>query len=172
MNYEVRPLGIDDLEEFYHHRCRMVELNKNSDGAYFTPREYPKEKNVFISEMKDSLFGDKTMQYSWGVFVDQKILGTCDLFIYKRPQLQHRVSFGIGIEKSLQGKGLGKEISLIAINFAKDLGAEYIDLGVLEGNIRAKSLYESLGFNETGFVEDNYRIHGSKVGHYTMALKL
>ena len=60
------------------------------------------------------------------------------------------VRFGfVIVNPSCRGKGYGKEMLLLAIQYVKEhLTATRIDLGVFENNDRAKHCYEAVGFRE------------------------
>ena len=52
---------------------------------------------------------------------------------------------------AMRGRGLGRALMNAAIAFARERGADYMDLGTAETDVAARSLYESLGFsNRTG----------------------
>lgn len=60
------------------------------------------------------------------------------------------------IDKQHQNKGYGREALKQGITYLKDkFGAKEIYTGVSLGNEIAKHLYNSVGFKETGVVEDN-----------------
>ena len=59
------------------------------------------------------------------------------------------------IDKEQQGKGYGKEALKQGITYLKEcFDAKEIYTGVSLGNEAAKGLYKSLGFVETGLIED------------------
>lgn len=60
------------------------------------------------------------------------------------------IRFGfVIINPELRGKGFGKKMLLLGIDYAKFvLKAERIDLGVFDNNPNAKRCYESIGFKE------------------------
>ena len=45
-----------------------------------------------------------------------------------------------------RGRGLGRRLMECAIDQARQLGADYMDLGTSEDDLAARALYESLGF--------------------------
>lgn len=60
------------------------------------------------------------------------------------------------IDKRYQNKGYGREALKLGLLYLKDnLGAGEIYTGVALGNEKAKHLYSSIGFKETGLIEDN-----------------
>jgi ribosomal protein S18 acetylase RimI-like enzyme len=46
-----------------------------------------------------------------------------------------------------RGRGLGRALMNAAMEFARERGADYMDLGTAETDVAARSLYESLGFS-------------------------
>ena len=75
-------------------------------------------------------------------------------FIIRYPSENDDTSVRFGfviIDPLLRGKGLGKQMLRLGIEYArKDLGAKRIDLGVFENNESARSCYGSVGFREYG----------------------
>lgn len=72
------------------------------------------------------------------------------------------IRFGfIIINDNMRGRGYGKKMLLLAIDYAKqELGVKRITLGVFNENISAIKCYRSVGFHITG--EDTYTIDGEK----------
>lgn len=54
------------------------------------------------------------------------------------------------IDKNQQGRGIGKEALKQIIAYFKENGATNIRLSTKPGNVKAISLYKSIGFRETG----------------------
>lgn len=77
---------------------------------------------------------------------DNKILGFCMLRGWEEGF--QKPSFGVMIDYRYQGLGLGRRMTLFAIEEAKKLGCRKIILSVYSSNFRAVDLYESLGFYE------------------------
>lgn len=48
-----------------------------------------------------------------------------------------------------RGQGIGRALMEASIDLARSEGADYMDLGTSEDDVAARSLYESLGFNNT-----------------------
>ena len=75
-------------------------------------------------------------------------------FIFRYPKEDDNSTLRFGfviVDPALRGKGLGKEMLLRGIEFAKMVpGVKRVDLGVFENNPAAKKCYESVGFKEYG----------------------
>lgn len=60
------------------------------------------------------------------------------------------------IDREYQNRGYGKQALQLGIKYLSEIhNASEIYTGVALGNERAKYLYSSLGFKETGVIEDN-----------------
>ncbi len=75
-------------------------------------------------------------------------------FIIRYPKADDDSSVRFGfviVDPSLRGKGYGKEMLLLGIDYVKEhLSASRIDLGVFENNESARHCYEAVGFREYG----------------------
>ena len=77
----------------------------------------------------------------------------------------------IGVTESLRGRGLGKKLLKSIISFSKNYGADFIILEVGINNIRAKNMYLSLNFIESG-VRKNYYRNSSGIREDAIIMKL
>ena len=67
-----------------------------------------------------------------------------------RYKIKHRATFGITVEKSYWGLGIGKALTLACINCAKTANYKQIELDVVSENKTAIALYKQMGFVEYG----------------------
>jgi len=58
--------------------------------------------------------------------------------------------FGIGLHQSIHGKGLGRRLTVAILEEAGRLALPLVTLTVMKENVRAKTLYQSLGFELRG----------------------
>ena len=65
-------------------------------------------------------------------------------------RVRHRCGFAIALKRQYWNAGLGTAMMGYALSLARDMGYEQVELEVVEGNERAKRLYEKMGFVETG----------------------
>ena len=56
----------------------------------------------------------------------------------------------LGVLPFSQGQGLGKQLLILLLKCATENGARCVFLEVRAGNIRARTLYERVGFQECG----------------------
>lgn len=62
----------------------------------------------------------------------------------------HRCGFAIALKKDYWGFGIGSAMMEYAFYLAEKMGYRQAELEVVDGNNRARSLYERFGFKETG----------------------
>lgn len=80
-------------------------------------------------------------------FVNGQAVGSCDITFKNGSKTSHRATVGIAIQKTYWNIGIGSAMFNELVKAAKNReGTEYIDLEFVEGNDRAKALYEKFGF--------------------------
>ena len=96
--------------------------------------------------------------------LDDKVVGTAGIDSVGRGiKVAHRCTFGVSILKEYWGMGIGRELTMAAIEAAKSAGYTQIELDVVKENERAINLYKTLGFVEYG---ENERGFKNKEGEY------
>lgn len=111
----------------------------------------------FVSTVADSLaqaYVYRDTAFPFGIYADDEAVGFIMLGYYESRKQYTLWKFLI--DKRFQNKGFGKEALKQGIVYLKErFHAKEIYTGVSVGNETAKHLYKSLGFVETGLVEDN-----------------
>ena len=90
--------------------------------------------------------------------MDGKHIGNCSLAAigpYKRNA--HRCNIAIALYQEYCGRGVGRIMMEMILDEARKAGYEQAELEVICGNDRAKSLYESLGFETHGRFPNNMK---------------
>lgn len=83
--------------------------------------------------------------------VDGIIAGNCGILsVGGLRRVYHRCGFAIALKEAYWNHGIGSAMMDYAISLAKEMGYEQVELEVVEGNDRARRLYERVGFKETG----------------------
>lgn len=92
--------------------------------------------------------------------VNGKVVGWLEFESQTRKKISHTGSFGIMIHKDYRGIGIGRMLINELLNWAeKNPLIEKVSLGVFSTNLRAISLYKSMGF-----VEEGRKINEIKMG--------
>lgn len=116
-------------------------LSKESDEVNITLEQ---EKS-FIEKMNES------RNLLLLAFVDGEFAGNCSFDVKGESRRNtHRAGFGITLFQKYTGFGLGHALMERALNCAKSLGYDQIELTVVSTNERAQKLYKKLGFEEYG----------------------
>lgn len=55
--------------------------------------------------------------------------------------------FQLAVDESFRGKGIGQLLVARSIDYARQIGASSLELGVYEDNLPARSFYNNLGFS-------------------------
>lgn len=106
-------------------------------------------------------------------FAENKIVGNCQLAFQKRMKTKHRASISIGILKEYRGIGLGRAMMEELISIAREHQILQLELEYIEGNDRARNLYEKMGFFCTGERPDAIRLKdGTLLKEISMMKKL
>lgn len=79
--------------------------------------------------------------------VDGKNVGNCKLSFNSRIRTRHRASVAIAILKEFWGLGIGTAMFREMIAAAEERGVTQMELEFVEGNQRARALYEKMGFH-------------------------
>lgn len=105
--------------------------------------------------------------------VDGEIAGTCSLMFNNHKKTKHRASAAIGILKKYWGLGIGTAMFREMIVIAKEKGLLQLELDYIEGNERARALYQKMGFVETGILPNAVQLeNGTLLNEISMIKKL
>lgn len=106
--------------------------------------------------------------------IDGIIAGNCGILsIGSLRRISHRCGFAIALKEDYWHLGIASAMMDYAFSLAKEMGYEQVELEVVEGNDRAKRLYESFGFKETGKKLHSMKYDdGSYRDEYTMVKML
>lgn len=106
--------------------------------------------------------------------VEGKLAGNCQITWSERIKTRHRAGVAIAILREYWGQGIGTRLFREMIRIAEE--NEHIlqlELDFVEGNSRARALYEKMGFRITGMKPDAIRLKdGTLLNEYSMVKKL
>ena len=134
--------------EYIFHQWCANEYNKypitaNQINAYYEKHETENNNFKFMAFNENGTIGHITMRFT--------------------DMAKTTLRFGfVAIDKRQRGKGLGKEMILLALDYAfRILKAETVNLGVFENNESAYRCYKSAGFKDTYLIiPETYIIFG------------
>lgn len=106
-------------------------------------------------------FQHKLLDQNWPVYYavdNDQVVGWADITFPLNPRLAHRGFLGMGLLPAYRGQGLGRRLLQAALDHARQIGAEKVELSVYTTNAPAIALYRRCGFNEIGVIR-HYRKH-------------
>ena len=159
----------DDAEE-------MLQFIKKASGETDYLMRYPEEYADFTLEQEKGFLNgayrsDNAMMIA--CVVDGRIAGNCQISFCTGMKDRHRASAAIAILREFWNLGIGTRLFEEMFRIAGERsGVRQIELDFIEGNSRARHLYEKMGFRITGVKPDAIRLKdGTFVNEYMM-LKL
>lgn len=99
-----------------------------------------------------------------------RVVGWCDVLPTHGESRAHVGAVGIGLLPGFRGCGIGAALMTAAIERAWDKGFTRLELTVRTDNVRARRLYERIGFVMEGTHSRSFRVGGEYFDSYSMAL--
>lgn len=134
---------------------------------------YPEECGKYTPEGEKKLFEQKNESSNEAMImcvVDSKVVGNCGISFFKGMKTKHRASIGIALISEFWNQGIGTKMFEEMIHLAENReDVLQIELEFVEGNARARHLYEKMGFRITGVRPNAIRLKdGTLLNEYTM----
>lgn len=134
---------------------------------------YPEECGKYTPEGEKKLFEQKNESSNEAMImcvVDGKVVGNCEISFFKGMKTKHRASIGIALISEFWNQGIGTKMFEEMIRLAENReDVLQIELEFVEGNVRARHLYEKMGFRITGVRPNAIRLKdGTLLNEYTM----
>lgn len=134
---------------------------------------YPEECGKYTPEGEKKLFEQKNESSNEAMImcvVDGKVVGNCEISFFKGMKTKHRASIGIALISEFWNQGIGTKMFEEMIHLAENReDVLQIELEFVEGNARARHLYEKMGFRITGVRPNAIRLKdGTLLNEYTM----
>lgn len=155
----------------------MLEYLYVSAGETDFLLRYPEECGKYTPEAEKDLFERLNASETEAMLactVDGRIAGNCQIAWNRRIKTGHRASVAIALLKEFWGLGIGTRMFEEMIRIAEaDPAILQLELEFIEGNSRARALYEKMGFRITGVNPDAIRLKdGSFRNEYVMMKKI
>lgn len=124
--------------------------------------KYPEEYDGFTLDQERKLLrdmNDAPNQAMLACLVDGKLAGNCMIAFMSNLKERHRARVAIGLLREYWGLGIGTRMFEELFRLARERGGvRQIELDYIEGNARARGLYEKMGFRITGVKPDAIRL--------------
>ena len=134
---------------------------------------YPEECGKYTAEGEKALFDRVNAADNEAMLVclvEGKVAGNCQITWSKGIKIKHRAAVAIALLKEYWNQGLGTRMFRELIRIAEDNpDILQMELEFVEGNTRARVLYEKMGFRITGVRPNAIRLKdGTLLNEYTM----
>ncbi len=129
---------------------QLLDYMKKTAGETINLSRYPEEISMTLEQEKEFLKSarDGKNQMMITAFVDGEVAGNCNIVLSSKIKEAHRASIGIAVLSDYWGLGIGYILMGELIKKAEELCLMQLELDYIEGNERARSLYEKMGFEE------------------------
>lgn len=127
----------------------MLNYIKKACGeTEFLLRE-PQEWNIGVEQEEAWVNHLRSSPDALGItcYIDGEVAGNCEINFNRRMKMSHRATIAIAILKDYWNLGIGSAMFEELVSAAKKRGTEIMELEFMEGNERAKHLYEKFGFH-------------------------
>ena len=155
----------------------MLQFIIQASGETDFLMKYPEEWDDFTLEqekafIKEDYCSPDGMMIS--CVVDGKIAGNCQISFRTGMKDRHRASVAVALLQEFWNLGIGTKMFEEMFRIAEERGGvRQIELDFIEGNSRARYLYEKMGFRITGVKPDAIRMKdGTFVNEYMMVKRL
>lgn len=138
---------------------------------------YPEECGKYTPEGEKALFDRVNASDHEAMLVclvEGKVAGNCQIMWSTGMKTRHRASVAIALLKAYWGQGIGTRLfrEMIRIAEANEQILQ-MELDFVEGNARARALYEKMGFRITGVRPNAIRLKdGTLLNEYSMVREI
>ena len=134
---------------------------------------YPEECRKHTVESEKALFDRVNKADNEAMLiclVEGKVAGNCQITWSNKMKIRHRASIGIVLLSEFWNQGIGTRLFQELIRIAEENpNLIQLELDFIEGNNRARALYEKMGFRVTGVKPDAIRLKdGTLLNEYSM----
>ena len=138
---------------------------------------YPEECGKYTAEGEKEFFERINAADNEAMLVcvaENKVVGVCNISWSKAIKTRHRARVGIAILRDYWGQGIGTRFFRELIRIAEEQeNLLQIELEFVEGNARARALYEKMGFRITGVRPNAIRLRdGTLRNEYLMVREI
>ena len=139
---------------------KMLNFIKKSCGETDFLARYPEEWSIDVEQeevwVKRMLESPDILTMT--CYVDNEVAGNCELRFKSGIKTSHRAEVAIAILREYWNLGIGSSMFSELISEARKRGAKIMELEFMEGNERAKRLYEKFGFRVVSEKPNAYKL--------------
>lgn len=127
---------------------KMLNFIKKSCGETDFLVRYPEEWTITVEQEEAWVNRLRSDPDTLGItcYIDGEVAGNCEISFRSGMKTSHRATIAIAILKDYWNLGIGSAMFEELVAAAQRRGTEIMELEFIEGNERAKHLYEKFGF--------------------------
>lgn len=150
-----------------------LEYLRTSAGETEFILRYPEECSKYTPEGERTLFEQRNASLNAAMLmcvVDGKVIGNCEISFYTGMKTKHRATVAIALISEFWNQGIGTKMFEEMIHLAEEREeVMQMELEFVEGNTRARHLYEKMGFRIAGVHPNAIRLKdGRLLNNYLM----
>lgn len=128
---------------------RLLRFIRKSCGETDFLLRYPEEWNITVEQEEAWINRLRSSPDTLGItcYVGGEVAGNCDIRFEGGMKTFHRATIGIAILMDYWNLGIGSAMFEELVAAAQKRGTEIMELEFIEGNERARRLYEKFGFH-------------------------
>ncbi len=162
----IRSPGDEDIQG-------MLDYLYISAGETEFILRYPEECGKYTAEGEKALFDRINASENEAMLVclvEGKVAGNCQIALKTSIKTRHRAAVAIALLKEYWNQGIGTRMFQEMIRIAEESpNILQMELEFVEGNTRARALYEKMGFRITGVKPNAIRLKdGTLLNEYAM----
>ena len=126
----------------------LAYIKKACDETDFLGR-YPEEWDITVEQESAWINRVRTSPDLLAItcYIDGEVAGNCEISFKIGMKISHRATVGIAILRNYWNIGIGSAMFKELVACAQKRGTEIMELEYIEGNERARHLYEKIGFH-------------------------
>ncbi len=125
----------------------MNYIKKSCSETDFLAR-YPEEWNITVEQEEAWINRMRNSSDALAItcYIENEVAGNCEITFGNSMKTAHRATVAIAILKKYWNLGIGSAMFNELVSAAEKRGVEIMELEFVEGNDRARNLYEKFGF--------------------------
>ena len=143
MSFAVEQATLADAADM----AALHYLSHTKSFAAFASAEFvaTRKLDTYLSQWTDSLRTDKPGARAWVARANGAVVGI--VRVYPMPEQGLAQLGGMHVHPDQQGRGVGRALMMVAEAFIRESGYRRCVLGVVEANVRARRLYDGMGWH-------------------------
>ncbi len=139
----LRSPSVEDAE-------KLLRFIRKASGETEYLLRYPEEWDIPVEQETEWVERMRSAPSDMVItcYVDGTVVGNCQISCQTGIKASHRASIAIAVLRAYWGLGVGSAMMEALVDTARSWGKEILELEYIDGNHRARHLYEKFGFRE------------------------